>query len=83
VPPYAPSRRIAKGSSVRTEQEKGEYLPLAILNVARSGRLQQGPGGCAESPAQIRTYGKKEGDAHDRSCSGDRRRRADWPDVGG
>ena len=41
-------------------RERRVLLP-AVLNVARTGRLQQGPGRCAESPARTRTYGRRRG----------------------
>jgi len=40
---------------------RGKYLLPAILNVARTGRLQQGPGRRAESPFRTRTFGKRRG----------------------
>jgi hypothetical protein len=55
VLPYVPRSRIAKDPSVCTEERKEEYPLLAILNLARTGRLRQGPGRCAESTARTRT----------------------------
>ena len=75
-------RRIAKGLSARTEQGKEERLLLATVNVARTGRLRQGPDRCAESPAEPEAT-ERRGVAYGRACGGDRRRRSDGDDAGG
>jgi len=62
--------------------KKRKIRPPAILNVARTGRLQQGPGWCAQSPARTRTCGRG-GVAYGRACGGDGRRRSDGDDAGG